>query len=556
MILIISSIVVIAIGVGLVCLRSKRKFEDKVNTIMDADDSIDVIDTSNLEDEFDRIDELQENIEEIRNNIEQLDIPTPEYVSSCDDSESSLNKLSKFFEEHSLATVGTEQFILSVIPSSQIGQSLHSIAEVLPPNLGHAVFGDAISAIKDNASSFFSADGLQRFCYGMQHLGKMQMASMMHEVSHHNIASAALTPLKSGAMEALGVNDATRELAHSITSMGNDMNTALEASQCIDDFTNASDFDITGHIPVVTIAISSFREYQLLTEDKTDYITSLKNIALDAAGAGVGAIAGAKGGALAGGCFLGPLGAGIGALLGGIGGALAGRFATNKIKQIPLNNAIEAYEKEYYIMKEETDKKSRETLSAIRNFADEKKEEFHSAEIIENVPVTDTSSVAEQIAISIYSFILNEVAELKLGVNNLKKSIWYSANKYDDIIKEYEAQIEDIESQLPDIDLVKEDPRLVIDTLVNIKMPNRRSNLKIQTKLEECSNELKAVNDKNNSSILVWSYMINNLYQKTLNDIADFSNEKMQSLNLLFTTWKEKMKDLQNTVEKERAKLG
>ena len=282
----------------------------------------------------------------------------------------------------------------------------------------------------------------------------------------------------------------------------------------------------------------------------------MKNIALDAAGAGVGAIAGAKGGALAGGCFLGPLGAGIGALLGGIGGALAGRFATNKIKQIPLNNAIEAYEKEYYIMKEETDKKSRETLSAIRNFADEKKEEFHSAEIIENVPVTDTSSVAEQIAISIYSFILNEVAELKLGVNNLKKSIWYSANKYDDIIKEYEAQIEDIESQLPDIDLVKEDPRLVIDTLVNIKMPNRRSNLKIQTKLEECSNELKAVNDKNNSSILVWSYMINNLYQKTLNDIADFSNEKMQSLNLLFTTWKEKMKDLQNTVEKERAKLG
>lgn len=50
--------------------------------------------------------------------------------------------------------------------------------------------------------------------------------------------------------------------------------------------------------------------------------------------------------------------------------------------------------------------------------------------------------------------------------------------------------------------------------------------------------------------------MINNLYQKTLNDIAEFSNEKMQSLNSLFTTWKQKMKVLQNTVEKERAKLG
>lgn len=556
MILIISSIVGIAFGVGAVCLRLKRKFEDKVNNLVDSDDLIDLINTSNLEDEFGRIDELQESIKEIRNNIEQLEIPTPEDVASYDDAESSLNKLSNFFEKHSLATVGTEQFILSVIPTSQIAQSLYAMAEVLPSNLGQVVLDDAVSAIKDNVSSVVSADGLERFCYGMQHLGQMQMTSMLHALSHHNITSAALTPIKSGAMEALGVNDATRELAHSITSMGNDISTALESSQCIDDLTSATDFDITGHIPVVTIAISSFREFQLLTEDKTDYITSLKNIALDAVGAGVGAVAGAKGGAIVGGVIGGPLGAGIGALLGSIGGGIAGRFATNKIKQIPLNNAIEAYEQEYYIMKKETDNKSRETLSAIRNFADEKKKDFCSAEIIENVPITDTSSVVEQIAVSIFTFILNELAELKLGVNNLKKSIWYLANKYDDIIKEYESQIDDIESQLPDIDLVMENPRLVIDTLVNIKMPNRRSNLKIQTKLEECSDELRVINDKNSSSVLVWSYMINNLYQKTLNDIADFSNERMQSLNLLFTTWKQKMKDLQNTVERERAKLG
>lgn len=50
--------------------------------------------------------------------------------------------------------------------------------------------------------------------------------------------------------------------------------------------------------------------------------------------------------------------------------------------------------------------------------------------------------------------------------------------------------------------------------------------------------------------------MINNLYQKTLNDIADYSNEKMTSLNTLFANWKQKMVDLQKTVEKGRAKLG
>lgn len=556
MVLIITSIFIITIGIGTACFYSKRKFDDEIKTCIVPDDSSTFTDTANIEDEFDRIDELQENIERIRENVDNLDIPTPECISYYENSESAINKLSRFFEEHSLATVGTEQFILSVIPTSQVGQSLHAMAELLPSNLGQAVFGDALSAIKDNASSVISLDGLDRFISGMGNLGHVQMVSLINSLEHHQFASAALTPIKAGVMEALGANDATRELAHSITSIGNDMSTALEASQSIGELTSATDIDITGHIPVVTIALSSFREIQLLAENKTDYISSLKNIALDAAGTGIGAAAGAKGGAVAGGAIGGPLGAVIGGIVGAVGGAIAGRYATNKIKRCPLKNAIEAYETEYYKMKEDTDNQSRETLSSIKNYAEEKRDDFHNAEIVENIPIADTSSVAEQIAISIYSFILNEVAELKHGVLKLRKSIWYSANKYDDIIKEYESQIEDIESQLPDIDLVKENPRLVIDSLVNIKMPNRRSNLKIQTKLEECSNELKAVNDKNNTSVLVWSYMLNNLYQKTLNDIADFSNEKMQSLNLLFTTWKQKMNDLQNTVEKERAKLG
>lgn len=73
--------------------------------------------------------------------------------------------------------------------------------------------------------------------------------------------------------------------------------------------------------------------------------------------------------------------------------------------------------------------------------------------------------------------------------------------------------------------------------------------------MEYC-NELKNIKDKNDSSVLVWSYMINNLYQKTLNDIADYSYEKMKFLNILFANWKQKMVDLQKTVEKGRAKLG
>ena len=50
--------------------------------------------------------------------------------------------------------------------------------------------------------------------------------------------------------------------------------------------------------------------------------------------------------------------------------------------------------------------------------------------------------------------------------------------------------------------------------------------------------------------------MINNQYQKPLNDIDDYSYEKMKFLNTLFANWKQKMVDLQKTVEKGRAKLG
>ena len=50
--------------------------------------------------------------------------------------------------------------------------------------------------------------------------------------------------------------------------------------------------------------------------------------------------------------------------------------------------------------------------------------------------------------------------------------------------------------------------------------------------------------------------MINNLYQQTLNDIADFSNKKMKILNELFANWKNEMNRLQNKVEREKGKLG
>lgn len=532
MFILISTISIIALGICTGCYFYKRKFERSINEFFNKAETIPV-ETSELEDEFDRIEELKDNLEEVRINVENLDIPTPESVSSYDDTQSVLNKLSSYFEEHSLATVGTEQVILSLLPTSQIGQSLQAMAEVLPQNLGHAIFGNALESVKDNIWSIPTMDGLEKFIHGTVHLNHYQMLSVAKALEHHQISDALLTPIKHGALEVFGVHDVTHELVNSLSEIGSNMGAAVEASTSIGDLTNASDIDVTGHIPVVTIALSSFREFQLLSDDKTDYISSLKNIALDAVGAGVGGVAGAKGGAIIG-SFFGPIGTAIGGGIGAVIGAIGGRMATNKAKRIPLDNAIKAYETGYYQMKNETGAKSKDTLVSIQTFAENKREEFKESEILDDIPVSYCSSVAEQIAFILYQFIVNEVVEMRKGVSQIKKSIWYSAKKYDALVFEYEQQIEDIENQLPTPQLISSNPRIVIDVLTEIEMPNRKAYSKFQDKINDCREELKKANDKNDSSILMWSYMVNNLYQTTLNDIADFSNEKMGSLNRLF----------------------
>lgn len=553
--LILFSIIAAISAIGLGIVYTKKQFNQNLSNITTQNNTPN-IDTSELSKEVDRIEELQNNLEEIKNNIEDLDIPTPEEVSSYDDSKSSLNKISAFFENHSTANAGAEQFILSLLPVSQIGKSLQSMYEVMPKDIIPSLLGDATGSIHDGVSTLMSHEGLSHFIYGMSNLSKIQMISMRNALEHHNFASAIFTPIKSGAMEATGINDATHGIVESIKDVSADMTSALEATPDFADMVNTTDVDITGHIPVITIAIASIREFQLLNEEKTDYMTSLKNIALDAAGAGVGGVAGAKGGAAIGAFLGGPLGAVVGGFIGAVGGAMGGRHITNKIKMAPLKNAIEDYRLKYSSMKNETDRKSRQTLSDIKDFTEDKRSEFKGSEIVNDIPVTDSDTIVSSIALALYQFVLNEIAELRTGVKKLRSSIWYSNKKYESLVTEYEKQIQVMEQQLPSPELIKQNPKVVVDKLIHLNMPNRKTSTDFQNKVNDCRMELKRMNDKNDSSILMWSYMVNNLYQKTLNDIADFSNKEMEALNALFNDWKQKLNAIENKIEIEKGKLG
>ena len=124
------------------------------------------------------------------------------------------------------------------------------------------------------------------------------------------------------------------------------------------------------------------------------------------------------------------------------------------------------------------------------------------------------------------------------------------------VISKYEKTADDILAQMPLADKIHNDPKSALNILIRLNIPTYTEHEEFQKKIAECRKELKELNDKNDSSLLMWSYMVNNLYKKTLNDIAAHSNEQMKSLDKLFSTWKNTMDKLSSKVEKEKGRLG
>ena len=529
---------------------SNKRFNNKINDVK-SDTTSPVAQDRSLSGEIDRLEKLKANLITVRRNIDELDIPVPENLTGFDDAESSLNKLSKFFEKYSKITTGTEAFILSILPVSQTGEALCSFATVAPDLLSNA-FSDSVSALKDGMAIPGIDDVstcLSKFCEGMAHTSPQSIHAAIH---HHNYMSALLKPVQNGLTEMTGLNDAAASMTESIHDMGDVLGNAAELS--IDPM-DMTDLDFSGHIPVMTIAISSFREYNLLIDKKTDAISSLKNIGLDAAGAGAGGLLGAKAGAIAGSLF-GPIGTLVGGIIGGIGGAMGGRAITNEIKRIPLKNAIEEYQSNAVQMRNETRSKSRILLNSIRTFTCEKRNEFKNDKMLTEIPVVESQATVTGITLILYQAVSEHIVSMKENINKIKSSFWYSDKEHGSIIANYEKRITDIERQLPMAKNIENNPKLALESLLSLQIPDQKAAPKYKKTFLECAKELKEMNDKNNSSILVWSYMVNGLYKKTLNEIADFSNNQMASFNQFVDQWKQRMSALENQVNVEKGKLG
>ena len=99
-----------------------------------------------------------------------------------------------------------------------------------------------------------------------------------------------------------------------------------------------------GGVPFITIALSGFREIELLKSHDTNVTNSIKNLGLDVVGTGAGAFAGSTAGAAIGSAIVPVIGTAIGAAVGSVLGAIGGRKASNTVKEKPFQDALKAYE--------------------------------------------------------------------------------------------------------------------------------------------------------------------------------------------------------------------
>ena len=550
MVLLILSIVAITglVGAGVYVHSSKKKYEEAVSNMEMADDESAIVDIKMIEEEVDRVERLKDTLREARKNVEKIDIPVPESISYNETTQSSLNKISRFSEKYSKSIAGTEQLVLGLLPVSETGHILSSFAATFPEQLGDAA-QSAIAAMKDaayvpeNMGELMSMVG-----NAMQHVNPQSLANAL---SHHDYVSLLLKPGKAMVTEMSGVHEGMSDLTSSFSEIKDNFANSIDA----DSLTDITDFDVSGHIPVMTIAMSSFREFQLLTKNKTDAISSLKNIGLDAAGSGVGALAGAKAGAIAGSLF-GPVGAALGGLIGGIGGAMGGRMISNEVKQAPLKNAISNYQSNYEKMNRETEAKSKKTLANIHDFTVKRRNEFKNEKVLSEIPVVDSETIITQISVTLYQYLLDYIDVMKSRCDKVKASFWYKEEKHGTVINRYMERIAGLEAQLIPIENIKENPILAIESLLSIKMPKEITTSEYEKNLSACTEELKELNNKNDSSILVWTYMVNGAYQKAIRDITECNNREMTSLNQFFDSWKTTMTELGKKVDKEKSKLG
>ena len=254
-------------------------------------------------------------------------------------------------ERHSVAWAGTNAVLLQALdPAGNTGailaHSLFGVASV-PEHLGRAG-GDVFDYLHSGFPSDVSASIHEFVHSAVQNLtpGSAVAALPAHETGVLGTYHTVMAMKNSLAADFLSDDPIakyfTSQGEHTAVFLGH---RAAESPQFHDaaaqvaqagHITAADAVHLLGHVPVVTMVISTTREFRVRRNHQVSAAESIKNVALDvgAVGAGLGGAAGA--GALLG-IHGGPL------VLITVPGAIAGRLAANGIRKRRITKMVEEY---------------------------------------------------------------------------------------------------------------------------------------------------------------------------------------------------------------------
>jgi len=394
---------------------------------------------------------------EAENNILDLEFPIPQTPNQNGSASKIITDLTGQIDLKSEFFSGSQHIILAVLPPEFIVETITFLANDLAEHSSQAA-AETIISIKDGFLN--GVDNLSDPDVLLQCAEKFFAEIAKHLSNPENLEALELAYAASGMSGAvlsvvgpltiLKSFDPAFHYSENLKHVGEIFkNHAVDVTNDFSDFTTDNyEFDPTPHVPWFTIIFSSAKEIRLLSQNKTDVETSIKNIVLDITGTGLGTLFGSLGFSILGDLLFPGLGTGLTLLIGGAAGGYGGRKVTNKLKRIALNDAVDDFKTcssnmEYSLKIIATD-----GTNKVREMATETYILF--LEKIGHAPKVDPNhEEIGRILFEIANDRRKKLRDVKIQIRELKTSVFSRLPKYRRIIKSLDSLIFDLEKDLP-----------------------------------------------------------------------------------------------------------
>lgn len=499
---------------------------------------------------------LADSAKSIRLQVRSMPFPIPSKHAPLKTGEEMMQDSLSVLQNNALGAVAAEQFVLMIFPPEQIGKCLLMATDTL---LSHATVATAEnlltlkSSLLDGLMNIQDPEILKECLKEFAHAIFEQLKEVNHvnslldAIDHHHALNIVHSFVNWHTVSH-GLEPAFH-LHQSIKSMTDSwIDHAVHAKRSIVQHAHIVPH-LGGHIPIITLVISSVREIRLLHNKKTDVESSLKNIALDAVGVGGGALIGGKIGAFLGSVVpvVGTLvGAGVGAAVGG----MIGKMGSNKVKKIPLKEAFEAYQTSHNSMQNGMRNVAVNCVHEIRKTGITAKRAYFQR--IEPVPVADPQKMAGQVK-AIADTEKKSILAIENELSAMQHSLFLLVPHLKRTYLELTEKLQQRKRAIPAENQINETPIVALSLL--LEKPLLHS-VAMDEALNGAMELMSEQNSELSSLMVLWALNAGNEYNKTVNYTMGAYAEQAEIFKDEASSWVRTINQKLADVQQEKEKLG